>query len=104
MRIGFGWVAVAMLLPAAAQAASFADEMKAKAGKVIAQEQCASCHAVEGAGGGSDAAPSFQAIAAKRDTHFLRGFLTKPHGNMPPADLTTGQIDALAIYIESLKK
>jgi mono/diheme cytochrome c family protein len=33
----------------------------------------------------------------------LRGFLVKPHGQMPELNLTRQEIDNLIAYIESLK-
>jgi len=105
MRLSAGWILAAMIVPASAQAAgSYANEMQIRVGQTISQEQCSACHAVAGSGSGSDAAPSFAAVAMKRDDAFLRSFLAKPHGNMPMVDLTNAQVDAIIAYIGSLKK
>ena len=91
-------------LPLIAQAQSTPAAQQLADGKALAQKVCMSCHVVSGSGSGSDAAPSFATIATTRDDAFLHTWLMKPHGNMPPVDLTNDQIDALAAYIESQRK
>ena len=92
-------------LPLAAHAESMPLQEQLAAGKALAQASCSACHVIPGgASGGSDSAPTFEKIAATRGDDFLRTFLLKPHGNMPPVDLTNVQIGALIAYIESLKK
>jgi len=91
-------------LPLFARAASMPDQQRVDQGKALAQKQCSSCHVVDGQGGGSDAAPSFSSIATTRGDEFLHTWLIKPHGNMPPVDLTNEQTNSIIAYIESLKK
>jgi len=90
--------------PLLASAASTPGQQKIDDGKALAQKYCAACHVVDSQGGGTDAVPSFAAAAASRSDDFLHTQLMKPHGKMPPVDLTNDQIDALVAYIESLKK
>jgi len=96
---------LAMLsLPLVARAESMPEQQKVADGKALAQKLCTSCHVIDGIGSGTDAAPSFESSAAKRGDDFLHAFLSKPHGNMPPTDLTNDQIGSIIAYIESLKK
>lgn len=93
-------------LPLLAQAESMPAQQKIDEGKALAAKQCSACHVTDGAdkGGGTDAAPSFSSVAATRGDDYLHNWLMKPHGNMPPVDLTNDQIDSLVAYIESLRK
>ena len=91
-------------VPLAARANSMADQQKIADGKALAQKYCVACHVVAGQGGGTDAVPSFATAAATKSDEFLHTQLMKPHGKMPPVDLTNDQIDALVAYIESLRK
>ncbi len=95
---------VAILAPAGAHAAASAAQDQIDDGKVLATKLCSSCHVVNGTKSGSDTAPPFATIAANRDDDFLHTLLIKPHGKMPPVDLTNKEIDAIIAYIESLKK
>ena len=91
-------------LGAAAQSTTPPDQIEA--GRALATKLCSSCHVVTGGatGSGSDTAPPFAAVAARRSDAFLHAFLVKPHGKMPPVDLSNAEIDDLVAYIESLKK
>ena len=106
MRVARTLAALAVLaFPVLAQAESMPLQQKIDNGKALAQKSCSACHVIPGgASGGTDSAPPFEKIAATHDDDYLHTFLQKPHGNMPPVDLTNAQIDALAAYIESLRK
>ena len=95
---------VIALVPLVARAQSAPTQRQIDDGHALARQMCMTCHVVSGAGTGSDAAPSFSTIAATRGYDYVRNWLMKPHGNMAPVDLTNGQMDALALYIESLRK
>jgi len=94
-----------LMTPMSVQAQTAVQD-RIEAGQALATRLCSSCHVVtSGATGtGSDTAPPFAAIAAKRGDDFLQSFLMKPHGAMPPVDLSTKEIDELIAYIESLRK
>ena len=92
------------IVPLAARAQSPQRQELIDNGQVLANKLCMACHVVSGAGNGSDAAPSFATVAATRGYDYVRQWLMKPHGNMPPVDLTNRQMDELALYIESLRK
>ncbi len=102
---------VATLLVAAG-AARAADAHGAEAAKIavgaeLANRHCTSCHVVgPEQKHGTDQAPTWREIAARPTTtrDFLRGFLTHPHGGMPPLTLAGEQIDDLAAYILSLRQ
>jgi mono/diheme cytochrome c family protein len=105
MRVGRTILILTMIgLPLLAQAESMPQQEKIANGKMLSQKLCSACHVVDGSGGGSDAAPSFSKVATTRGDDFLHTWLMKPHGNMPPVDLTNAQIDALVTYIDSLRK
>lgn len=95
-------VLAALAVPTGVLAASLPDDSKIAAGKNLSEKLCSSCHAVTSQG--TDAAPSFSSIAAKDGADQVHAVLLKPHGKMPPVDLTNEQIDAIAAYIGSLKK
>ncbi|MBW7850533.1 MAG: c-type cytochrome [Rhodospirillales bacterium] len=80
-----------------------AQEAEVEAGADIAARWCGICHVVEGAGSPTDAAPPLPTVAQMRSDDYLRGFLANPHGNMPPIDLTTREIDQLVAYLGSLR-
>jgi mono/diheme cytochrome c family protein len=76
----------------------------AAAGHALARHWCAGCHIVDDSGRGSDAAPTFAAIARRgaRDTAWVRAWLAAPHPPMPNVDLTRPQTDDIVAYLESL--
>lgn len=84
--------------PAGAQAPSV------EAGADIAARWCAACHVVAPSGAGTDAAPSFAAIAARRTADDIRAFLIKPHAKpMRGFSLSGREIGDVAAYMESLR-
>ncbi len=76
----------------------------AEAGHQLARLWCVSCHIVDRAGEGRDAAPPFTTIAAahKRDHGWLRAWLTAPHPPMPDLHLTRQEIEDVIGYLETL--
>jgi mono/diheme cytochrome c family protein len=108
-------VAAACLVAALALVANIAHAAEARgaeaakiaAGAELANRHCTSCHVVgPDQTHGTDQAPTWREIAARTTTtrDFLRGFLTHPHGGMPPLTLAGEQIDDLAAYILSLRQ
>ncbi|WP_366552884.1 c-type cytochrome [Aquibaculum sediminis] len=84
---------------------SVAQAADPEAGQQLARDACAFCHVVEDGGRGSDAVPSFAAIAreAGDDIEALRSFSVAPHPQMPQfADLSEVQVDNLIAYMRSL--
>jgi mono/diheme cytochrome c family protein len=78
------------------------------AGHALAQEWCASCHAIEPmqpTPPGSPA-PSWSAVARMPSTTSmaLHAFLLTPHVRMPDLRLTPAQIDDVVAYILSLRR
>jgi mono/diheme cytochrome c family protein len=77
-------------------------------GHELAMRWCASCHVVDPATQrqGTDAVPSFAAIAAKPATTAasLTVFLATPHGGMPDYALGSTDIANISAYILSLRK
>ncbi len=79
-------------------------------GRRIARESCSQCHLVEGdekrvSPGPGMQGPAFAAVAAMPSTTSvaIKVFLKTPHANMPDIMLSEDEIDALAIYILSLR-
>ncbi|CAA7624608.1 Cytochrome c-552 [Magnetospirillum sp. UT-4] len=99
---GLGTVAVILWLataPAGAVAPS------PEAGADLAARWCAGCHVVGPSGAGTDSAPSFAAIAGRRDSAEIRAFLVKPHARpMRGFSLSTREIEDVAAYIETLEQ
>ena len=91
----------ALAFPLVARAASYGDELRIERGKELAKQWCASCHTAPPQA--SDAAPSFAAVAQQHPPGQIRAFLAKPHGTMPPLELSNEQIDDIVLYIETLK-
>jgi mono/diheme cytochrome c family protein len=93
-----------LALATSGTAARAADEMAVERGKALAEEVCSLCHVVNG-GRGSDAVPSFHAIAADPETTDarIRGFVYEPHPQMPALQLEERQIDDLVAYLRSLE-
>jgi mono/diheme cytochrome c family protein len=73
-------------------------------GKALSVRWCASCHVVEANRAGTDAVPTFQAIADRPGTSAasLKAYLVKPHGQMPDFQLAFPHIDAISAYILGL--
>jgi mono/diheme cytochrome c family protein len=74
-------------------------------GQEIATTWCSACHHMDDAVTAADGARPFAAMARdpKVTPDSLRGFLVKPHGQMPELNLTLQEIENLVAYIESLK-
>lgn len=105
-----GWLArfalVAVLLAGTASAAEpIASQIAEDEGRVLAQRWCVTCHVVAPKRSGTDAVPTFQAIAQRPGTTVsrLKGYLLKPHGEMPDFQLSFPDIDRIITYIMSLK-
>jgi mono/diheme cytochrome c family protein len=79
-------------------------EGNAKAGLRLAQRWCASCHVVDAAGHGSDAAPPFPTIAGRRHRNpsWLRAWLSSPHPHMPDVHLSNKEISDVVAYLRRL--
>ncbi|MBN9507656.1 MAG: cytochrome c [Alphaproteobacteria bacterium] len=111
LRVAAACLVVA-LLPMVANMAHAAEARGAEAAKIaagaeLAKRHCTSCHVIGPAQThGTDQAPTWREIAARPTTtpEFLRGFLSHPHGGMPPLTLANEQIDDLAAYILSLRQ
>jgi len=78
----------------------------AEHGEKIAQRWCSSCHLLPGATSGSDTVPSFHAIATAKDfdAGHVRVFLAKPHGGMPPVNLSRQDINDVVAYLQLLRQ
>lgn len=99
-------VAVGLLLASAA--AAFAQGAgDVETGHQLAKRWCVNCHVVDSAQttGRATGAPSFAAVARMPSTTSmsLHAFLQTPHPRMPDFILSPSEIDALSIYILSLK-
>lgn len=72
-------------------------------GRRVAERWCASCHATQTRG--SDAAPSFERIAATPagQPERMRRFLAEPHPPMPPMQLSHADVEDLIAYVASLR-
>ena len=90
---------LALLLLAGCPAALAAqDPERAAAGKSLAQDLCADCHAADRS---TRQGPGFEAIGSMNSATALslKVFLRSSHGRMPNVVLTDSQIDALVSYI-----
>lgn len=77
----------------------------ADAGQRLARQWCVECHIVEPTQeSASDAAPPFEAIAEDPDRtpEGLRAWLADPHPSMPNLQLSTGEIEDILAYIQTL--
>jgi len=72
-------------------------------GQKLATRWCAECHDIVG-NSTSDRAPGWRQIVneRKRSADYIRTFLIRPHGEMPPLQLSRREIDDLLAYITSL--
>jgi mono/diheme cytochrome c family protein len=104
---GFGAVGI-LLVVASAFAGNAARAQNVETGKHIAQTWCSGCHnvAAEGAKTGSDATPSFSAIAQEQSTTSISlvAFLSTPHPHMPNYVLSRTEMRDVSAYILSLRK
>lgn len=75
-------------------------------GRAVAQQWCATCHAVTQGQPATDAAPSFSEIASRSDVsrRRLQVWLSTPHARMPDLSLSRADIDAIIDYLQSLPK
>jgi mono/diheme cytochrome c family protein len=73
-------------------------------GQALARRWCAACHLTQLRLTPTDP-PTFYAIAKdpQKTPEYIRNFLVSPHKDMPPIQLTPGQIDDLIAYFEDLK-
>jgi mono/diheme cytochrome c family protein len=77
----------------------------ADAGRRLARQWCVECHVVEPTQeSASDAAPPFESIALdpSKTPEGLRTWLADPHPPMPNLQLSTGEIEDILAYIQSL--
>ena len=97
---GFGALALCIWLSAGSARAV---PPSSEAGAEIAARWCAACHVISPSGAGTDAAPSFVAIAHNRSADELKTFLAKPHAKpMRGFDLSNREIDDVIAYIATL--
>ena len=99
-------VLASLLIPASA---AHAEDPTAAAGRILAETNCASCHALEKTGDSPfAAAPPFRDVAARyTEDELLDGFmegLPVRHEAMPDWDMTEDQAIALTLFIMSLAK
>ncbi|MBA5778542.1 cytochrome c [Stappia sp. F7233] len=90
--------------PAALPALAAGDAFE---GEKLARTWCAACHVVaDDQQRGSEAVPSFAAIAASpgRTEENLQVFLVDPHPKMPDMNLSRREIADLVAYILNQKK
>ena len=77
----------------------------ADAGHRLARQWCVECHIVEPTQeSASDVAPPFEAIADDPNPtpEGMRAWLADPHPPMPNLQLSTGEIENILAYIQSL--
>lgn len=105
----FGCVAVATLL-AAAPGLALADEADVSKGRDLARDYCAGCHEMADGKGrevNGRYVPSFPEIAGTPHYSLVRLrriIAVPPHSEMPKMSLEPGEIDAIARFIQSLRK
>jgi len=88
-----------LLAPGAGRAADPAD------GQDLAQQWCASCHAVAPGEATDKPAPSFESVVNERgrSDEWISTWLSTPHAMMPDLGLTRDEIAALVAYFDSLR-
>jgi len=96
-------LAISLVLPALAQESNIKGD--AARGYALAQRWCSDCHLLKGETRAVQGIPPFQAIARdpSKTPEYLRAFLVKPHGSMPPLELDRRQIEDIIAYIGSLR-
>lgn len=99
------WTATGLLLAAMAISSVALAQRAGDAtlGAETARRSCPGCHVTSGARTGSDTGPTFADIAKRRDSEYLRAFLTQPHPPMPNLSLTRAEIADLIAYFDSLR-
>ena len=104
-------VTALLLLAGLASAGAVEQAGLLEEGRRIARESCSQCHLADGAGKSALPAPklpgpTFGAVAAMSSTTSvaIKVFLKTPHANMPDIILSEAEIDALAVYILSLRR
>lgn len=98
-------LALSLLIGAAAQPSSRAQELE-KRGHELARQWCSSCHLVEPSqAAAGDAAPPFMVVAQDPalTPERLTQWLSDPHPPMPNLSLANEEIAALVAYIGSLR-
>ncbi|HKO08544.1 MAG TPA: cytochrome c [Alphaproteobacteria bacterium] len=99
----FFLLAISLALPALAQESNIKGDPAR--GYTLAQRWCSDCHLLKGENRAVQGIPPFQAIARdpSKTPDYLRAFLVKPHGSMPPLELDRRQIEDIIAYIGSLR-
>ena len=82
-----------------------AGAQEAAEGRALAEQWCASCHAIAPGRAGTEAAPPFEAIVQERGRadEWIATWLSTPHQMMPDLNLTRSEIAALVAYFDSLR-
>jgi mono/diheme cytochrome c family protein len=90
---------VALLGPSVVKAEEAAEGLK------LADQWCASCHAIAPGRAGTEAAPPFDSIVREggRSDEWIATWLSTPHEMMPDLTLTRAEIAALVAYFDSLR-
>lgn len=72
-------------------------------GQALVERWCADCHHAGTDTSANDQVPSIRWIAdqEKKDPHYIRAFLHRPHAPMPPLDLDRVEIEDIISYLES---
>ena len=93
---------VFVLVPALSPTAAAQDSA---AGRALADQWCASCHAIAPGAGGSDQVPSFERIVQDRGRteEWITTWLSVPHQSMPNLSLSRQEIADLVAYLETLR-
>jgi mono/diheme cytochrome c family protein len=92
-------VMVALLGPSVVKAEEAAEGLK------LADQWCASCHAIAPGRAGTESAPPFDSIVRERgrSDEWIATWLSTPHEMMPDLTLTRAEIAALVAYFDSLR-
>jgi cytochrome c oxidase subunit 2 len=83
------------------------DAAQVEAGKKVYSEmKCAMCHKIEGVGG--KIGPELSGVGSRKDAQWIKGFLKDPKSvipdtKQPPFKGTDDQLEALVVYLMSLK-
>ena len=94
-----------LLLAAALLAPGDARATDSSEGRKLAEQWCASCHAIAPGGAGTEQAPPFESIARERgrSDDWIGTWLSTPHKMMPDLALTRNEIAALLAYFDTLR-
>ncbi len=101
MRLFLSLMLIQPLAALAQEAATLPEMEQLRQGQSIAERWCSACHSI-GPALGSDAAPPFASIAGMRAPDQIAAFLARPHGQMPPLDLTNEEIASVIAYMQTL--